>query len=53
MDYSKERELISMKYGAPLVETPENFKVGISRNVKDGLLSINGLKHPVEGNTTG
>lgn len=53
MDYSKERELICMKYGAPLVESPENFKVGISRNVKDGLWPINGLRHPVEGNTTG
>jgi len=53
MDYSKERELICMKYGSPLVEAPENFKVGISRNVKDGLLPINGLRHPVEGNTTG
>lgn len=53
MDYSKERELICMKYGSPLVETPENFKVGISRNVKDGLWPINGLRHPVEGNTTG
>ena len=42
-----------MKYGAPLVEAPENFKVGISRNVKDGLWPINGLRHPVEGNTTG
>jgi len=37
VDYSKERELICMKYGALLVEAPENFKVGVSRNLNDGL----------------
>jgi hypothetical protein len=27
--------------------------VGISRNVRDGILPINGLRHPPEGDTTG
>jgi hypothetical protein len=29
------------------------MKVGIARNVRDGLLPINGLRHPIEGETTG
>jgi hypothetical protein len=29
------------------------LKVGISKNVRDGIWPINGLRHPLEGDTTG
>jgi len=35
------------------VESPCDLKVGIARNVRDGVLPINGLRHPPEGDTTG
>lgn len=41
------------KYGAQYVEAPDNLKVGIAENVKSGLLPINGLRHPAQGDTTG
>ena len=47
----KQREL-NHKYNLPWLESPMNLKVGIARNVKDGLLPINGLRHKPEGNTT-
>lgn len=53
MEYSKEQRDICNKYNAPFVSSPLNLKVGISRNVKDGALPINGLRHPIEGDTSG
>ncbi|MBB5649187.1 hypothetical protein [Pedobacter cryoconitis] len=53
MDYKKERKIICEKYGSPLIDSPEDLKVGISRNVRDGIWPINGLRHPLEGDTTG
>jgi hypothetical protein len=35
------------------VPSPGGSKVGISRNVRSGLLPINGLRHPPVGDTTG
>lgn len=55
MDPSVEEEQreLCRRYGAPWFESPEHLKVGISENVKGGLLPINGLRHPPEGDTTG
>lgn len=39
--------------GAPFVESPSDMKVGISLNVRSGLMPINGLRHPIQGDTTG
>lgn len=39
--------------GVPFVESPIHMKVGISLNVKSGLLPIHGLRHPPEGASTG
>lgn len=44
---------ICSKYGVPFIESPFNLKVGISKNVKEGLWPINGLRHNLEGDTTG
>lgn len=48
-----EQKIICKKYSVDCLETPINLKVGISLNVKDGIMPINGLRHPPEGNTTG
>jgi hypothetical protein len=47
-----QQELCS-KYGVPWVPAPDDLKVGISPNVRDGLKPLNGLRHPQEGDTTG
>lgn len=40
-------------YNVDFTETPENSVVGISANVGTGVYPINGLRHPVVGNTSG
>jgi len=53
MDRLSDQERICREYGvvfAPLVPT---MKVGIARNVLDGRLPINGLRHPPSADTTG
>jgi hypothetical protein len=44
---------ICNKYGAEFVESPVYLKVGISLNVRTGLIPINGLRYPVEGDASG
>ena len=47
------QKAICRKYGAAYLASPPNLKVGISRNVGNGVWPINGLRHPPEGDTTG
>jgi hypothetical protein len=42
-----------VKYGVSFVASPDSHKVGIASNVKSGVKPINGLRHPVHGDTTG
>jgi hypothetical protein len=44
---------ICKKYKATYFESPDSLKVGISKNIKTGILPINGLRHPPQGDTTG
>jgi hypothetical protein len=44
---------ICEKYGVVHFPSPANLKVGIALNVRDGIMPINGLRHPPEGDTTG
>jgi hypothetical protein len=44
---------ICARYGVQPVAAPAGLKVGIARNVREGVLPINGLRHPPEGDTTG
>lgn len=44
---------ICEKYSVSFFASPEEFVVGVSLNVRSGLLPINGLRHPPEGNSTG
>jgi len=56
MDYNeivqKQKE-ICQKWQTDFLEAPLDSKVGISENVKSGVLPINGLRHSSEGNTSG
>lgn len=49
----KEQLLICKKYSAEYAESPKHLIVGISQNVQNGILPINGLRHPPEKDTTG
>ncbi|MHB9129460.1 MAG: immunity protein Imm33 domain-containing protein [Armatimonadota bacterium] len=47
------QKTICDRFNAPFVESPLTLKVGIALNIRDGILPINGLRHPPEGDTTG
>lgn len=49
----KQQKQLCRKYGVQWFESPPHLKVGIAKNVESGLLPINGLRHPPEGDTTG
>lgn len=53
LEASPEQEALCKRYGVPCVPSPAGLKVGIARNVRSGLLPINGLRHPQVGDTTG
>jgi hypothetical protein len=44
---------VCLKHKADYCPSPDYLKVGVALNVKEGLRPINGLRHPVEGDTTG
>jgi hypothetical protein len=44
---------VCRRYGVAFVAALPGLKVGIARNVRDGVLPVNGLRHPAEGDTTG
>jgi hypothetical protein len=44
---------ICKKFGADYRPSPPSLKVGVSLNVRDGIIPINGFRHPPEGDTTG
>jgi hypothetical protein len=44
---------VCRRYDAVWCEAPPDLKVGISRNVRDGVRPLNGLRHPPQGETTG
>jgi hypothetical protein len=41
------------QHGAEFAPAPDDMKVGIARNVREGILPIHGLRHPPMGDTTG
>lgn len=49
----KAQKEVCEKYGAVYCSAPSGMKVGIALNVREGLIPINGLRHPAEGDTTG
>ena len=44
---------ICQKFGAEYLPAPGALKVGISLDVRDGVMPINGLRHKPESDTTG
>ena len=44
---------VCKKYDAEFYPSPSNLKVGISTNIREGIVPINGFRHPPEGDTTG
>jgi hypothetical protein len=52
-DAEREQNLVCDRYGAGFVPAPGHLKVGISKNVREGILPINGLRHFPVGDTTG
>lgn len=41
------------KHEAEFRSSPNDLKVGIATNVREGIVPINGLRHPPEADTTG
>jgi hypothetical protein len=52
-DDTSTQKTLCERYGVPFVASPSHLKVGIARNVHEGRMPINGLRHPPEGDTTG
>lgn len=44
---------ICKKQNAKFLSSPNDLKVGIAANVREGITPVNGLRHPPEGDTTG
>jgi hypothetical protein len=47
------QEAICIKYKTEKVDSPNQFRVGISQNVRDGVLPINGVRITPQGDSTG
>ena len=41
------------RFGAEYIPAPRHLTVGFSKTIREGLLPINGLRHPTDGTTTG
>lgn len=52
-DIDREQEQICARLGIRPVDAPQHLKVGLARNVGQGLWPLNGLRHPPQGDTTG
>lgn len=52
-DLETRQRKICKRYGSLFVASPANLKVGISENSKHGVMPLNGLRHQLEGDTTG
>lgn len=48
-----DQQRLCEKHGANYMPALDDQKVGIAENVRTGLLPINGLRHPPQGDTTG
>ncbi|MFZ1102478.1 MAG: hypothetical protein WAN86_06490 [Hyphomicrobiaceae bacterium] len=52
-DLEAQQRAIWERYGSVFVASPTDMKVGISENVRHGLVPLNGLRHSPVGDTTG
>lgn len=51
--YIEEQKEICKKYSQDFFAAAEELRIGISDNIKSGMMPINGLRHFPEANTTG
>lgn len=52
-DIIRQQQELCKQYGVAFIPAPPNLKVGVARNVREGIFPINGLRHPPSGDTTG
>lgn len=52
-DLQGKQHAVCMRFGAPYFGCDPKLKVGISRNVREGLRPLNGLRIQPEGDTSG
>ena len=52
-DIQAAQKTLCKHYKTSYCPSPDNLKVGIALNVRNGITPINGLRHPQEGDTTG
>lgn len=44
---------VCRRFGVDFLAAPAHLKVGLSRNVREGVQPVNGVRHPPTGDTTG
>jgi hypothetical protein len=49
----QQQQELCKRYGQAWVASPDHLKVGIARNALTSMQPLNGLRHPVQGDTTG
>lgn len=47
------QRLLCSRFGVTPFAATADLKVGVARNVRDGVWPINGMRHPPQGDTTG
>jgi hypothetical protein len=52
-DNMRLQKALCERHGVRFFSSSPELKVGIARNVREGVLPINGLRHPPVGDTTG
>ena len=50
---SEAQRIVCESQGVGCVPAADDLKVGVASNVREGLLPLNGLRHPPVGDTTG
>jgi hypothetical protein len=48
-----QQRVMCEQHGTQFTPAPDDMKVGIACNVREGILPIHGLRHPPVGDTTG
>lgn len=49
----EQQQRVCARYGVEFTPPSSQLKVGIARNVREGILPLNGLRHPPVGDTSG
>ena len=52
-ELDEQQRRVCERYSAWFAPVQSHLKVGVARNVREGVLPINGLRHPPKGDMTG